>query len=266
MQTVPFRAYKYVLVAALLITASGHSAFSDESTKSDSYSPGIVFELGGGLSMAPSFEGSDRYEIGGYPMVRFERLTFGNGFTLGGGDGQGLSFIPSFRYIGKRSSADDPALTGLNDVGASFEAGASARYTFGNASVFSTLRYGIVGHNGWVGEFGGDLTFKPLTHTTLSAGPRVSVASGKYMQRQFGVTAGEAAAFGSQPFNASAGFKSVGAELALRHDFNDQWAAESGLGYARLVGDAANSPVTAVGSRDQYTLKFGLVRKFRIDF
>ena len=43
-------------------------------------------------------------------------------------------------------------------------------------------------------------------------------------------------------------------------------AVEAGAGWSRLTGDAAKSPITAQGSKDQYTLSFGVLRRFDIGF
>ena len=107
---------------------------------------------------------------------------------------------------------------------------------------------------------------QPLDDVTLSFGPRASFASAQYNQTYFGVTGPESKASGLSTFKAGAGFKSVGVEALARYDFAQNWAVETGAGYHRLVGDAGKSPVTALGSRDQYRFTFGLVRSFSMDF
>ncbi len=228
--------------------------------------PGIEFELGGGGAVAPRYEGSSDYLLSPYPTFRLKRLTFSNGFQIGGGDGMGLSFYPSFAYRGARKAADTLALTGLADVDAAVELGLGASYTTPGFRVFSEIRRGVTGHDGFVGEIGADLIMRPADKLTLSAGPRASFADGAYMDTYFSVTAAEAVASGLPQFDAGPGFKSVGAEAKLRYDFAPNWAVESSASYNRLIGDASNSPVTGIGSRDQYGFRLGLVRSFRIDF
>ena len=58
----------------------------------------------------------------------------------------------------------------------------------------------------------------------------------------------------------------VGLEMGARYDVNADWGIEGGVTYDRLIGDAGDSPITAVGNRDQFSFKLGVVRKFRIDF
>ncbi|MGJ8573067.1 MAG: MipA/OmpV family protein [Hoeflea sp.] len=228
--------------------------------------PGVKFELGGGGILAPTYEGSRTYQVSAFPIVRFGYLALENGFTLGGGDGQGLSVRPSVRYLVAREAADNPELTGLSDAEAALELGGGLKYASGPYAVFADVRYGATGHKGFVGEFGADYVFRPEENTTLTVGPRVRWASGKYMNTYFSVSAPEAAASGLSVFNAGAGLKSVGMEAVVRHDFNKDWAVEAGVGYDRLTGDAANSPIVSAGSEDQFSGMIGIVRKFQIGF
>lgn len=246
---------------ALLVSMCFNAALGQEVL-----APGLEFELGAGVLTAPTYEGSNDYRVSPFPVFNFGYLATRNGFTLGGGDGQGLSARPSFRYLGPREASDNSELTGLADTDAALELGGGLSYTMGSASVFSDVRYGVTGHHGFVGEFGADYVIRPEANTTLTVGPRVSWASGHYMDEYFSVSAAESTASGLNEFDADAGFKSIGLEASARYDFNEKWAVETGAGYNRLIGDAANSPITDVGSNNQFTGKIGIVRKFRIGF
>jgi outer membrane protein len=242
------------------------SLLSGSALGQEAPAPGVGFELGAGGLLAPKYEGSKDYQASAFPVVRFGYLALENGFTLGGGDGQGLSVRPSFRYIGARNAAGSPELAGLSDTRAAFELGGGLRYASGPYAVFGDVRYGATGHNGFVGEFGADYVLRPEESTTISVGPRVTLASDKYMDTYFSVSALEAAASGFGRFDAGAGLKSVGIEAAVRHDFDQNWAFEAGVGYDRLSGDAAKSPVVGAGSKNQFSGTIGIVRKFQIGF
>lgn len=228
--------------------------------------PGVEFELGLGGTVAPRYEGSDSYLLSPWPIVRLKRLTLPNGFQIGGGDGMGFSVRPSFRFLSDRRAADIPALTGLTDIGAAFELGAGASYTQSNWRVFGDVRRGVTGHDGFVGELGVDLIARPIEALTVHAGPRASFADGEYMATYFGVTAAESAASGLPAFAPGGGFKSVGLEIGARYDFNSAWAVEGKAAYSKLIGDAGASPVTALGSDNQFTVRLGLIRSFSVDF
>jgi outer membrane protein len=245
---------------------AGCVAFSAVPALAGDMPPGIEFELGGGGSVAPRYEGSSNYLFSPYPTFRLKRLTLPNGFQIGGGDGMGLSFYPSFNFRGARKAADTPALTGLADVDAAVELGLGVGYAAPGFKVFGEVRRGVTGHEGYVGEIGADAVARPTDRLTLSGGPRASFADGAYMDSYFSVSAAESIASGLAQFDAGSGFKSVGLEVSARYAMGENWAVESSARYDRLTGDAAASPVTGVGSRDQFGFKLGLVRHFRLDF
>jgi len=257
-----FTAYRSLALSVSV--AAGLTLAAEPAVAGDT--PGIEFELGGGGSIAPRYEGSSDYLFSPYPTFRLKRLTFSNGFQIGGGDGMGLSLYPSFAYRGARKAADTPALTGLADVDRTVELGVGASYTTPGFKVFGEVRKGIGGHDGYVGEIGADMIAHPSDQLTLSAGPRASFASGDYMDTYFGVSAAESIASGLPQFTPRSGFKSIGVEASARYDVTGNWAVESSAGYNRLIGDAADSPVTGVGSRNQFNFRLGIVRHFRLDF
>lgn len=254
---------KTVYVGGVVLAVS---LLSSAAVAQEALAPGLAFELGAGGRLAPAYEGSKDYKVSAFPTVRFGYLALKNGFTLGGGDGQGLSVRPSFRYLGARETADYPELTGVLDTEAALELGGGLKYAHGPYSVFADVRYGVTGHSGFVGELGADYALRPKENTTFTVGPRVSWASSDYMANYFSVNASEAAASGFGIFSASAGIKSVGVEAAVRHDFNKDWAVEASAGYDRLTGDAANSPIVSAGSKNQFSGTLGIVRKLNIGF
>ncbi len=225
--------------------------------------PGIEGEIGIGVSVAPRYEGSSDFTVNPVPMVRIDRFTISNGFSLGGGPDTGFSVGPSFNIRSPREADDTPALTGLDDIDRAFEIGVEARYRAPGMRVHGNLRRGFGGHEGWVGEAGLDFLAQPSPDLTVHVGPRVSYADNEYMDTYFSVPAGTP---GFATFNADGGFKSVGAEIGARQDFGVNWALEGTATYDRLIGDAASSPITGIGTRDQFGVRAGIVRKFRIDF
>ena len=227
---------------------------------------GVVFELGAIGTVAPSYEGAKRFVAYPLPVIRFHSLRLKNGLELGGGDGQGFSIYPSLVYRAKRSSTKDLALTGLSDVGEALELGAGIAYRMENVRAFVDLRYGAIGHNGIVGETGIDVIVKPTAKLTLSAGPRLSFASKDYMDTYFAVSSADAAASGLAQNTVSGGFKSAGVKANMRYDLTDSWAIEGVTGWDRLIGDAASSPITSLGNRNQLTFGLGFTRKFKIGF
>lgn len=222
----------------------------------------IRFELGGGASVAPAYEGSSRYEVKPSVVVRVKSLKF-KAINFGYGDDLGFSLGPSFGFLSERTAQDDPILTGIPNIDASLELGLALSYEWERARVFAKTRFGVTGHNGFVGEVGGDAIWRPDGSTRISIGPRMSFADDKYMSTYFSVPN---TAANLQAYNASSGLKSVGIEAALRYDFSDAWAGEVATGWSRLIGDAGDSPIVTAGSADQFNGKLSLIRKFDLNF
>ncbi|MCR9136225.1 MAG: MipA/OmpV family protein [Alphaproteobacteria bacterium] len=222
----------------------------------------IKLELGGGAKVEPAYEGASRYEVKPSVVVRVKALRF-KAINFGYGDDLGFSIGPSFGIQSERTAQDDPILSGIPNVDRSFELGLALSYEWEHARVFTNARFGVTGHNGFVGEVGGDAIWRPDQATTISIGPRLSFADDQYMSTYFSVPT---TALNLPAYNASSGFKSVGIEAALRYDFSDAWAGEVATGWSRLIGDAADSPIVAAGSVDQFNGKLSLIRKFDLDF
>jgi MipA family protein len=249
-----------VLGSSMVFMAAG-SALAEEAT-----GPGISFELGGGVQMLPSYEGADSFAVGGYPIIKFNRLQLSNGLTLGGGDSLGFGLRPSFNVRGERDAADHSELQGLNTIDTAIEFGIGADYEASNWRVYGDLRRGVTGHDGFVGEAGAEVIMRPADGLTVSAGPRISFADGEYMNTYFGVTAAEAAASGRNAFSADGGFKSAGVGAKVRYEFGNDWGVEGSAAWDRMVGDAADSPIVDTGSADQFSARIGVFRKFDFSF
>lgn len=228
-------------------------------------SPGISFELGVGGRMAPSHFGSSNLILSPMPLFRLKRLELPNGFTIGGGSDEGFSLSPALGVIGERSTKNSPELAGLNSIDTAIELGVAAKYQVGQFRFMGEIRRGFGGHQGFRGELGADVIVKPDDQWTFHGGPRLGFADDNFTNTYFGVSAAEA----SPTFpatNASGGLISAGLEAGLRYQANDNWAIEAGASWSRLLGDAASSPITAQGSKNQYGLSLGIVRRFDIPF
>lgn len=77
-------------------------------------------------------------------------------------------------------------------------------------------------------------------------------ADTSYMQRFFGVSAFDAAASGLMPFRARSGMESAGVAFSLDQFLSRSWSVGMRLHYGRLLSHAADSPVVAAGSPDQF--------------
>ena len=77
-------------------------------------------------------------------------------------------------------------------------------------------------------------------------------ATEDYMDEYFSINAADSARSGLSTFNADEGFKDVALDASLTYQFAGNWSATGSLKYTRLLGDAADSPVTDdVGDENQ---------------
>jgi outer membrane scaffolding protein for murein synthesis (MipA/OmpV family) len=91
----------------------------------------------------------------------------------------------------------------------------------------------------------------------------VGWADEDYTKSYFGVTASEAAASGMRPFQASAGVRDVGFTLSSRFPIWRQLSLVGAANYERLLGDAADSPLTDDrGDANQFSANLGLIYRF----
>lgn len=234
--------------------------------------PDLIFTVRGGVAASPTYFGSDTYEAGPDFALGFQFLRLPGGGSIGSEDPNaprtGIAPRGSLRIVKARSASDSPELAGLNDIDLAVELGLGLGYTARNFEAFGVARYGAVGHESWVAEFGADVIARPNDRLTLTAGPRLFVGDDSYAGTYFGVTPAESAASGGAfaAFAPSGGALSAGFEIGATYSLNDNWGVSGAVRYDRLLNDAASSPITAQGSADQFSVRLGLVRRITLDF
>src|SRR3546814_3703028 len=88
-------------------------------------------------------------------------------------------------------------------------------------------------------------------------------ADDNYTEAFFGITALQAQRSGLRQYQSEGGFKDAGLSLALDYSLTDHWGLTGLVGYKRLLGDAADSPlVEDQGSANQLTGGLLLSYKF----
>lgn len=233
----------------------------------DSGTPDIVATLRAGVQVSPSFFGSDEYQLGPDIAARLDYVRFPGGFEYGSsrtvGFRTGWGIQGAFRYIGERKDDD---IEGLDSVDWTAEVGLGLGYEQRSWRAFADVRYGVIGHNAWVGEVGADAIAYPIQGLTLTAGPRLQFGTDNFAQTYFGISADESVASGLDAYDASGGLLATGLEIGARYLFNERWGVEGAITYDRLVNDAADSPITRDGSADQYGARIGITRRISLDF
>lgn len=235
--------------------------------------------LGLGPSIAPYYEGDNRYEISVIPavslrwrdlvevnnnevrLVAFNKLFNAERGNVGGGN---LRFGPTVSVDFGREQDRSPDLRGLGDVDTSLEVGAFVAYTQGPMRLRARARHDIIdGHGGGTLRFDAAYTILQAAPVALGVNVTSTWATGNYMRSYFGVTPAQSAASGLAVYDPGSGFKDVGAEVNANYIFASQWAVVANVGYKRLIGGAADSPlVRQRGSANQLAFQTFLVYSF----
>ena len=153
------------------------------------------------------------------------------------------------RFDSGRSASDSPELAGMGDIRSTVRARWSARWdpdpqwrlAAGVSSDLLGRGGGVVGDLGvtrrW--EFGHGESF------TLGVG--LSAAGHRYMQNWHGVTAAQSGASGLPVYEAAFGLRDLNLSAIWRTEFQawgQPFGASVGVGHTRLLGSAADSPLT----------------------
>lgn len=172
----------------------------------------------------------------------------------------------SLRFIGERGSDDFEELTGLQDVDPSLELGLGLVYRQRNFELFGDVRYGAFGHQGFAGELGADAIAFPTNNWELRIGPRMVFGDDNFADTYFGVGDQESIDSGLAAYTADGGLLGAGIEATARYRFNELWGVEAGVRADRLLNSAADSPITEMGSEDQFRVRIGITRELILQF
>ncbi|MEZ5649816.1 MAG: MipA/OmpV family protein [Burkholderiaceae bacterium] len=232
--------------------------------------PRSEFALGMSLTSSPEYLGSSRQGLSLRPIVayrygRFKLTSSGGSSVLNFGsqvDDSGASaeliktsrwkIKTSARIGGGRSPSDSVDLAGLPAIDRTIFARLSVSYKITeNLSFDNTVAWDLLGHgNGALLSSGIGYTFRssPSTQWTLGAG--LTVANATSMQGLFGVP--ESAARADRPaYTPGAGLRDVGIGAGFMTALSKRWIAFGSVGLNKVVGPAADSPLTkqALGQR-----------------
>ena len=223
--------------------------------------------LGGGLAVVPRYPGSDRHETRFFPVISF---TFGRLFVggdPGGGEGGGvgvrllgdknwtLGFALAADFDKAREESDDPRLQGLGDIDGTVRATLFAVYQYR----WLALRAGVSPDIG--GENQGTLArldlfgrYAATKQLIFNAGPGLTWASGQYARTFFAIDAEQSARSGLPQYEAGRGVNNVRVSIGATYLVTKSLTAGARAARAKLVGDAADSPVTADRWQDAFAV------------
>jgi outer membrane scaffolding protein for murein synthesis (MipA/OmpV family) len=259
--------------AVLLASASFFLLSAPAAAQDGDDEPGWIISIGPGAQLVPKYPGAD--EVGLAPLGVASLRREGSRLQIPGADsgwGFGLlssesvfNFGPAVRFAAKREEEDVGAPVGGVDL--TFEAG-------GFVSLLPTEhfrlraegRYGLNGHDGFLGDLGADLVLGDRETSVFTIGPRARWADDNYHDAYYSVTPAVAAAAGLPVFDADSGFHAYGVIGAGTIMLSRSWGLYGYARYDRLTGDAADSPITrAFGSRDQFSGGLAIFYNFSVD-
>jgi outer membrane scaffolding protein for murein synthesis (MipA/OmpV family) len=232
--------------------------------------PGASVTIGLGAEIAPDYFGAGTTGIGPAGAFSVQGLVLPGGFGIGSESAlptdPGFGLRGAFRFVSSREASENRELLGLEDIDAAVELGLGLFQITERSRVYGELRRGFGGHEGWVAEAGIDAILRPADQLVLTAGPRVHWGDIEFVDTYFGVTPAEAADSQYSSFSPDGGLVSLGIELNARYDFRNGWGLHGTLGWRQLQGDAARSPITEEGSRDQVGARLIVTRSFALRF
>jgi outer membrane protein len=239
-------------------------------------------ELGVGASYQPDYSGSKTssprallWASGEYTTENWGKFALDSGsLTLDPQlrwnfiDGEEASFGLLLGYRDGRSDSNpgwfaDPGSTrlkGMGSVNAAVDAGVQGHVAVFGVPLFAQVRAALNGDQGTIGVLGAFLPLDLTRDFTLTVLPSVTWANAKQMQAFYGVTPAQSAASGFKAYDVGSGWQNAALELVGDWKITGPWHLIGSAGYQRLLGDAADSPLTQ--DKNQWSGMLGLSYRF----
>lgn len=210
----------------------------------------------------PEYEGSDDYEVKGFPMID---ITWRDTIFLNPRKGLGaylwnqndVKLGVSIGYSFGRDEDDSGNFDGLGDIDGGATANVLFEWEVDDFSFDARYEHQFTGEDtgfqahiglGYALQLGEKTILKPSVQTTYS--------SSDYMEEYFSISPSQSARSGLIVYDADSGFKSVGINVISIYRINQKWGVSAAASYDLLLGDTADSPV--VKDENQYLLGVGV--------
>jgi outer membrane scaffolding protein for murein synthesis (MipA/OmpV family) len=228
------------------------------------------YSIGGGIGIAPDYEGSSDYELVPVPAGDAK---FDNGMYVKLlGLNLRANLIPSnfwrlgpvYNYRAERDNVENDQVDDMTKVSDANEFGIFGGIEWENWYLFLDI-LGDTGdaHEGWYSTFKAGYNWIINPQWALSIGGFTTYADDDYMSTYFGVNPVDSAASGLPVYDADEGFKDIGLDLGLNWAFAEKWNLRGLFQLKQLVGDADDdSPVVDEGSETQLFTAVLVVFKF----
>ncbi|AFT70830.1 MltA-interacting MipA family protein [Alloalcanivorax dieselolei B5] len=148
------------------------------------------------------------------------------------------------RYHSARDSDDNSILEGLEEIDAGIDGGLALNVGRGpwkaQLAVYQDLSDS---HDGLQIDLEAGRTFTLNPRLQLELEANATWADADFTDTYFGITPDQALRTGLPAYEAEAGMQSAGLDLGLNYSPGRHWLVRAQVGVARLLGDAADSPL-----------------------
>lgn len=241
---------RYTLACGLMLAAGAVCAQAD-AVKRD-----WDVTLGAGVAWQPKYPGSDERRVSPAPLVdvRFRSWFLGEVPSFASPFGFGvdlyrdahwrLGVAASSTVTKVRKESDSARLSGLGDIDRPLRLGGFAVYDAGWLETRGYVGTDVSGsRQGTIATLESELHWQATSRLTLSAGPGLMWANGRYAQTYFGIDAEQSARSGLPAFNARGGIGAAYLLTGARWRIDRHWQLNASAAIERLTGDAADSPI-----------------------
>ena len=225
---------------------------------------GMTARVGFGIGTTPDYIGSDNYRLRVLPIIDIrykDRWRLNGGLLTYAAINKGpWQAGPLINLAFGRPESRNRLLSGIRDIGTTFEAGAFARYQTKSGLVSLDYRHSLSDDLGDSVRFTvGHGIYKSGNFVTI-VGARARWLSNNAMQRNFGLTQQDSqnSEFGLPAFAANSGVSEVSANVIAAYRLNERVRVLSLLSVGHLLGDAADSPLVGADSGSPVQVIFGV--------
>ena len=263
------RALIPITLALFAGAASAETLFPMPSVPDVTDADGWTFALGAGLEYEAEYDGSEEYGTEVEPAFIIQKR---NGDSMWFLEGQELGWRGrmndlwllqgGIRFEGGREESESPVLEGLGDVDDEVVGMTELRRAFGRDwSNWGAARLMAGGSDiGWLGVIAAGHTFAATSPGMgIDVYAFVTFSSDEFINRDFGVTAEQAANSGLPETELDGGYRSFGIQATGRWRFGDNWQLQAEAGYEKYNSDISDSPIAL----DDYEAEIGVSLLYR---
>lgn len=212
--------------------------------------PDWEITVGGGGGVLPAYEGSNSLRFA--PALLLD-VRYRDIFFVSSGEGVGVNLIHGDFYRAGVALAFDPGrehnaatrLSGTGNIDPAPEPKIFAQFAIVPVVFTFDVRYRATSQQGFVGDVGVYMPVIGTKSVQVFVGPSVTLADDRYMNAYFGVSPRHAAPHSQfHTFEAHGGLKNANFGFTALYHFTDHWFVDVDAGIERLLGSAADSPLT----------------------